>query len=96
MKQASSIGLLSSVQRLPGLAHTEMNDDLVILSVEKSSYYGTHLVGKRIWEMIGEIIRVDHICDNLMKEYDVDRKTCEEETLVFLQQLLAEGLIKVI
>lgn len=91
----SNIHLSSQVKRSTSLAASEIGDDLVILSVNRGRYYGTQIVGKRIWALLDNLIDVSDICDILTQEFEVDRPTCEREVIAFLEQLSQEDLIEV-
>lgn len=91
----SLIQLHNTVTRSPEPVASQVDDDLIILSIERGRYYGTELVGQRIWALLAEPIRVDNLCDALMAEFIVERATCEQEVLAFLSRLQAEGLIEV-
>ena len=68
---------------------------VVITHVEKGSYIGLEGVGNRIWDLLGEPVRVDEICDVLLEEYDVQPAQCREEVLAFIDKLESNGLIQV-
>ncbi|MDI5934178.1 PqqD family peptide modification chaperone [Halomonas kalidii] len=74
---------------------SHIDDDLVIFSAENGMYYGTEVVGNRIWSLIEHETTISKICDQLMQEFVVERETCEREVLAFLGQLEQEGLIMV-
>ncbi len=95
MTDAKSLTLDSKVARLPDLIFTEVDNDLVILSIANSKYYGAESVGRRIWQLIEQPITVTEICDALLNEFDTDRASCERDVLTFLDQLLTEKLIDV-
>lgn len=77
-----TIQLDSVVQRVPEPVSSEIDDDLVILSVERGRYYGTEIVGNRIWA--------------LLAEFEIERSVCEQEVRAFLGQLQDEGLVQVL
>lgn len=83
------------VKRDSSLFFTRVDDDLVLLSVEQGMYYGTQVVGRRIWTLIEEEISVSSLCEQLLEEFSVDRATCEREVLHFIEQLEKEGLVTV-
>lgn len=91
-----TIQLDSVVQRVPEPVSSEIDDDLVILSVERGRYYGTEIVGNRIWALLAEPIRVDAICEALLAEFEIERSVCEQEVRAFLGQLQDEGLVQVL
>lgn len=95
MSLPAPIQLQSTVKRSPEPVSSEIDDELVILSIERGRYYGTELVGQRIWQLLAAPIRVDSLCDTLMAEFEVERDICEQEVLAFLDQLRREGLIEV-
>ena len=63
------IQIHSTVTRSSDPVSSEIDDDLIILSVERGRYYGTELVGQRIWALLAEPIRVDSLCDALMAAF---------------------------
>ena len=91
----SPIQIHNTVTRSPEPVSSEIDDNLVILSVERGRYYGTEVVGQRILALLAAPIRVDNLCDALTAEFEVERAICEQEVLAFLSQLQAEGLIEV-
>ncbi len=95
MPTEKQLTLKTVVVRRPELIFTEIDNDIIILSIANSKYYGADSVGRRIWILIDQPIPISDICNTLLKEFAVDRQTCERETLEFLQQLLSEQLIEV-
>jgi len=74
----------------------EIDGEIVMMSVAQGNYYGLDAVGSRIWELIRQPCSVTALCDALLTEFDVDRATCEQDVLTFLNQLAEEKLIRVI
>jgi hypothetical protein len=83
------------VQRNSDVIAAEADQDIVMVSIEKGLYYGVSDVGRAIWEAAQNPIKVSDLINDLMAAYDVDRTTCEQQTLSFLQDLLNEGLLQV-
>ncbi|MCK6580853.1 MAG: PqqD family peptide modification chaperone [Anaerolineae bacterium] len=88
-----SMTLQTVVQRSPDLLFTEVNGDLVMLSIRTNQYYGTHAVGGRIWALIEQPTPIQVVCDALLREFEVDAATCQAETLAFLNRLAQESLL---
>jgi hypothetical protein len=95
MTYKSPLSLQNIIVRSSNLVSSEIDSDLVILSIQNGRYYGTQIVGNRIWSMLGNETPVTAICDNLLQEFEVERHVCEQEVLRFLAQLQSEGLIEV-
>ena len=69
--------------------------EIVILSVERGSYFGLDDIGSEIWQRLEKAVRVDALCDSLAERYDADRETIESDVLALLEKLAGEGLITV-
>ncbi len=82
------------IRRSPSLVSANVNDDLVILSIDRGKYYGTQVVGKRVWALLEQPMSVSDINEQLLQQFDVDRQTCEREVRAFVEQMLAEGLVE--
>jgi len=72
---------------------TPIEGDLVMMHVQQGQYYGTSLVGRRIWELLERVTTRREICNQLMEEFDVEPSVCDSECDAFLSQLNQEGLI---
>jgi len=83
------------VERSPDIIAAEVDQDLVMVSIENGFYYGTSNVGREIWETIEQPKKVSDLIEELTASYNVDPEICREQTLSFLEQLLAEGLVEV-
>jgi len=83
------------VERIPDQIAAEVDDDLVMVNVETGYYYAVSDVAREIWDAIERPRKISDLIDQLMASHEVDRATCEEETLSFLQKLLAERLLRV-
>ena len=69
--------------------------EIVILSVERGSYFGLDDIGGEIWQRLEKPVRVDALCDSLAARYDADRETIGRDVMALLEKLADEGLITV-
>jgi len=83
------------VQRDPDVIAAEADQDLVMVSIANGFYYGVSDVAREIWEAIERPKKISDLIDDLASTYNIDRYTCEEETLSFLEHLLSEQLLQV-
>jgi hypothetical protein len=77
------------------LLTTVVDGELIGMSVEQGACYGLNSVGTRIWELLAEPRSIDDLCDQLTDEYDVEDDECLREVLELVEDLRAEGLVKV-
>jgi Coenzyme PQQ synthesis protein D (PqqD) len=83
------------VQRDPDVIAAEADRDLVMVSIANGLYYGVSDVAREIWETIEQPRTISDLIDDLAGTYNIDRSTCEQETLSYLEDLRSEGLLKV-
>ncbi len=91
-----ALTLSSQIRRNPELMHAPANEELVMLSVAAGNYYSLDPVGRRIWEMAEEPIRLNELCSCLMREFEVDQSVCEKDMLEFVAQLRVHDIVEVL
>ncbi|MCI1640069.1 MAG: PqqD family protein [Bacteroidales bacterium] len=64
----------------------ELDDNQVMMHLEKGKYFGLNPVGKRIWEFIEEPKSFSEIVKQLLLEFDVTEEQCTKEVKVFLDK----------
>jgi hypothetical protein len=89
------VSLTSFVQWSADQLAATVDQEVVILSVERGSYYGLDDIGSEIWQRLATAVRVDALCTSLAEKYEADRPTIERDVLQLLEKLVAEGLISV-
>jgi len=89
------LGLNSIVQRRNEVIAANAGTDLVMVSVESGSYFSVSEVGRAIWEQLETPHTVAELVDHLHTNYEIDRASCEEQTLSFLQTLANEQLLTI-
>jgi hypothetical protein len=83
------------IQRDPDVIAAEADQDLIMVSVATGHYYGVSDVAREVWNAIERPQRVADLLDDLASSYGMDRGLCQVQTLSFLEDLLAEGLLRV-
>lgn len=73
----------------------EMDNELVMMSLENNAYYGLDRVGKVIWQMLETPQSIDAIADQLIKRFDVSKEQCLEDIMPFFEKLLDQQMISV-
>jgi hypothetical protein len=73
---------------------SDIDGEVIMMSIAKGKYYGMDLVASRIWELMGKQIKVADLVAILTEEYEVSREDCEKDVLAFLNDLLSEKLIE--
>ena len=74
---------------------TTLGDEVIILGLDDTIYYGLSDTGVRIWELIQARRTVGEILDVLVAEYEVDRHRAETDLEAVLVDLHSRGLIAI-
>jgi len=90
----SSLTTATTLVRLPDLVASEMDGDLVMMSIEHGSYFGISGVGTRVWALLEQPISIAEISAEIGREFDVDAATCEADMLAFAEALLEHGVAR--
>lgn len=83
-----------SYRRNPDLIGASIDDDLVMMSVDKGQYYGLSGVAPRVWELLENPHTFDQLVDRVLEEFEVTRDVCEKDLSEFLEQMEEFGLVE--
>ena len=64
----------------------ELDDNQVMMHLEKGKYYGLNPIGKSIWALLETPKSFDEITTALLTEFDVSEEQCIEETKMFIDK----------
>lgn len=85
----------ATIVRSPGQLSADIDGEAVVLSIDGGRYYDLNRVATRIWALVEQPISVAALIDTLLREFEVERKTCEADVVAFLRQLHADGLVQI-
>ena len=94
-KKQTKIALTTIVKCNQEMLTSNIGDEIVMMSIENSAYYGLDPIGSKIWEMITEPIQVSDLCAQLMQRFEVSEQDCQRDVLNFLNQMRNEDLLTV-
>ena len=95
MTPSQQIDLSSTISQSPQQISTSVNEEVMLLHIDRGAYYAMAETGSRIWSLIESPRRVEEVCDLLQSEFEVDRATCRRDVIAFLKQALAEELVQI-
>ena len=93
---ADHIALQTIFVRRANLVETEIDGEVVMLSLERGNCYGLDNSAARIWKLLETPKSVAAILETLTREYAVEVEDCRAEVLAFLDQLRQENLIEIV
>jgi hypothetical protein len=83
------------VVRNPGLLTTEVDGEVIAMSVENGACYGLNAVGSRVWALIEEPRSIDSLCAQLLDEFEVAPDVCKREVVDLVAALRVENMVRI-
>jgi hypothetical protein len=74
---------------------TDVNDEIVLMNMERNRCYGLGATGSDIWRKLRAPIRVSEVIAQLTDEYEAPAGKIETDVLTTLAELHSEGLVQI-
>jgi predicted transcriptional regulator len=87
--------LSATVIPSPEVLVQELDGEAVLLNLESERYFGLDDVGTRVWQHLLEHRRLERVCEEMQKEYDVDESTLRGDVLLLVEELIEAGIVTV-
>ena len=85
----------STVCHIPNPVAAEVAGETVLMSLERGRCYGLGEIGSEIWRKLASPVQVADLIAELSEQYEAAPGLIEQDVLELLNQLAAEGLIRV-
>ena len=72
-----------------------LNDEIAILHLDKTVYFGLEGVGAVIWQALEQPRSVANLCKLILDDFEVAPAECEADVVKFLNSMQDAGLIEV-
>jgi hypothetical protein len=72
---------------------TEIDNEIVLMNLERGNYYGLEGTARLIWEMLETPTRFGDLCARLAKSYSATQAAIEADVTTFLLDLQHEQAI---
>lgn len=83
----------SSYTQNKDIIGSPIDDEMVMMDVDKGSYFGLNSMGSEIWNSIEEPKTIQELVDELIKEYEISEDECKTEVTKFIDALVDVNLI---
>ncbi len=91
----SSLDLSAIVIPSPEVLVQELDGEAVLLNLESERYFGLDDVGTRVWQHLLEHRRLERVCEEMQKEFDVDESRLRADILQLVEELIEAGIVTV-
>ena len=85
---------MGKYQRNNEIIDGTLEENLVMMHIEKGKYFGLNPVGKRIWELLEQPKSTEEITDILLTEFEVTPEQCTAEVQEFLDKMEKSDVVK--
>jgi hypothetical protein len=86
----------SVLQRSTEQVSCNLDEEVAILDLEKSRYFGLAGVGAHIWLALEKPCSVGEICNSVVAHFDVTPEACRDDVVQFLTNLQRAGLVRAV
>jgi hypothetical protein len=83
----------TTFKRHPDLLETTLDNEVVLMSIERGSYFGLENTGKRIWQLLETPQTLAQLQEALGNEYEAPPDVIARDVAVFLQKMLDNGVV---
>lgn len=83
------------ISRNKDIVHSYLDDNVVMMNIEKGNYYKLNDTGTKIWEVLesGEQT-IDSLADLLAASFVIDKDMAIRDTIEFVEKSLEQDLVK--
>lgn len=85
---------MTEFRRTSATLFAEVDDDVVALQADRGFCFGMEGVTAEVWKLLEQPAEFGTLCDGLMRQFEVDRATCEADLAALLRQMEAQQLIE--
>jgi coenzyme PQQ synthesis protein D (PqqD) len=82
------------ISRSPSVLAATVQDEIVMMSIERGSYFGLDDIGSDIWQRIEPPCSFGALIDALAADYEADRVTIATDVRVLLDRMAAQDVVK--
>lgn len=83
-------------QQAQGLMSSEIDGELVLMSVENGFYYGLDSIGADIWVRLEQPVSLEQLVDQLCEEYAAERSKIRQDVQSLLDDMRAQNILQVL
>ncbi len=80
-------------QRNPNIVASEIDNETVMMDENFESYFGLHVIGTEVWNLLEHPHSIEQIAIDLLERYDVTFKQCVDDLTPLFSDLIESGMI---
>ena len=91
-----ALTLQTTLSRNPEIIASEIDDEIVMMSIEAGNYYGLNAIGSALWNQLEQQDTIENIINLLVQKFDVDIDQCKNDTLSFIEDMVNKKTLLVV
>ena len=84
---------VSVISRVSDWVSARVEDEMIMMNVERGKYIGLTETGARIWDLLAEPRTAEDLCAALCEEYDIAAEQCRTEVDAFVAEMQKQGAL---
>ena len=88
--------LTTRLVRSADVLTSQVDDNLMLLDVERDHYFGMNPVATHVWELLHNAPTVAEICASVAAHFDTDVEGCASDVFAFVGTLIDAGLARIV
>jgi hypothetical protein len=85
---------VTMISRSPSVLAAEVEGEIVMMSIERGSYFGLDDIGSDIWKRIEQPCTFATLIDGLAVAYDADRATITADVRALLDRMAEQDVVR--
>lgn len=81
------------IRKNDNLCISEKNNEIVILNMKSGNFFGLQDVSYDIWQAIEKYQDIELVIDEIVRNYNVDRKEAERDVINLIKEMKENGLV---
>ncbi len=81
------------IKKIENLCISEKNNEIVILNMKSGNFFGLQDVSYDVWKAIEKYQDVELIIDEIVENYNVDRREAESDIRDLIKEMKENGLV---
>jgi len=94
MSDQPALAADAAIARAEGLVASEVNGEIVVLSIELGHFFHLNATGSRIWNLLTAPMTVAALCAAMGERFAVGAEECRRDVTEFVEGMLDKGLLE--
>ena len=91
----NDVHLSSKLKIAKDILVRELEGEAVLLNIQTGVYFGLDKTATATWQLMQKQKDLQGVLDSLLKDYEIDKKTCQDDLLKFASNLQKNAIVEI-